>query len=68
MAYVLVMIKTNQEIIITYFCLGENSKDKAYKITADYPYTANSVKVVLSISQSLYTSKTLDVSTESKIK
>jgi hypothetical protein len=33
---------------------GQNSKDKAYKLSADYPYRANAIKVVLSVAQSLY--------------
>ncbi|XP_026815483.1 apolipophorins [Rhopalosiphum maidis] len=34
--------------------MGQNSKDKAYKLSADYPYRANAIKVVLSVAQSLY--------------
>lgn len=34
--------------------IGQNSKDKAYKLSADYPYRANANKVVLSVAQSLY--------------
>uniref|UniRef100_A0A2H8TZF4 Apolipophorin n=1 Tax=Melanaphis sacchari TaxID=742174 RepID=A0A2H8TZF4_9HEMI len=43
---------------------GQNSKDKAYKLSADYPYRANAVKVVLSVAQSLYDTQSsiIDVS------
>lgn len=40
--------------IFMILCSGQNSKDKAYKLSADYPYRANADKVVLSVAQSLY--------------
>ncbi|CAH1725498.1 unnamed protein product [Aphis gossypii] len=33
---------------------GQNTKDKAYILSANYPYRANADKVVLSVAQSLY--------------
>lgn len=44
-------------------CLGRNSKDKAYKLSAEYPFRPDSVKAVLSIANTLYNQRSLDVST-----
>lgn len=43
--------------------VGQNSKDKAYKLSADYPFRANAIKVVVSASQNLHPQNSLDVST-----
>jgi hypothetical protein len=37
--------------------MGKNSKDKAYKLSADYPFRPNAVKVVFSIAKSLYSTQ-----------
>lgn len=42
--------------------IDNNSKDKAYKLSVNYPFRPNAVKVVLSVAQTLYTQSLMDVS------
>ncbi|VVC28237.1 Vitellinogen, open beta-sheet,von Willebrand factor, type D domain,Lipid transport protein, N- [Cinara cedri] len=43
--------------------IGKNSKDKAYKLSGEYPFRPNAVKAVLAVTQTVYTTdSTLDVS------
>lgn len=52
----------NSHMIFIILYLGKDSKDKAYKLSADYPFRTNAVKAVLSIAQSVNTQNYVDVS------
>lgn len=57
-----ISLQYTNKFMTYYLCLGQNSKDKAYKLSAEYPFRPNSVKAVLSIANTLYTQSSLDVS------
>lgn len=56
-------------IIFIILCSGKNAKDKAYKLSSEYPFRANAVKVVLSFAHTLYNTQNvvIDVSTRTKM-